>query len=265
MENESAEWQAPVPPEKIPPAEQPEMSEAATLGNIFFEPGRTFEDLKRKPRFILASIIICLLVTAYGFAVYYKIGDKGVRSFIAEQIDKSPQAGSMSGEQKAKAVDMQMTITKVVRFAMPIFVFISLLIGGLLYWAGAKAFGGTGGFLHAVSVWVYSSLPPAVVGMIANFIVLVFKSADEIDMATSQRGVIHANLGFFVNGKSAPVLATLIGTLDVFYIWGWILAAIGLRMTNRLSSGSAWAIVLILALLGTVFRVVGAFFSGNPI
>lgn len=265
MENqESFEPQASPPAERVE-GEAPQMSEAATLANIFFEPGGTFEDLKRKPRFILASIIICLLVTAYGFGIYYKIGDAGTRSFIAEQIDKSPQAGSMSSEQKAGAIDMQMTIAKVVRFAMPIFVFISLLIGGLLYWAGAKAFGGTGGYLHALSVWVYSTLPPAIVGMIANFIVMAFKSVDEIDMAASQRGVIHANLGFFVDGKSTPVLATLIGTLDVFYIWGWILAAIGLRITNRLSSGSAWALVLIFALIGTVFRVVGSYFSGNPI
>lgn len=264
MENENTESQPPSRPEKVE-GEEPQMSEAATLGNIFFEPGRTFEDLKRKPRFIIAAIIISLLVTAYGFAVYYKVGDAAVRSFVSDQIDKSPQAGSMSSDQKASAINMQMTIAKVVRFAMPVFVFISLLIGGLLYWAGAKAFGGTGGYLHGVSVWVYSSLPPTIVGMIANFIVLAFKSADDIDMAASQRGVIHANLGFLFDGKSTPVLATLIGTLDVFFIWGWILAAIGLRMTNRLSTGSAWAIVLILGLIGTVLRVVGAFFSGNPV
>ena len=265
MENQDAEFQVPPPPEKIPAEEQPEMSEVGTVGNIFFEPGRTFEDLKRKPRFVIAAIIISLLVTAYSFGVYYKVGEAAVRSFVSDQIDKSPQAGSMSGEQKQSAIDVQMTIQKVVRFAMPVFVFASLLIGGLLYWLGAKAFGGTGGFLHGLSVWVYSSLPPTIVGMIANFVVLALKSADDIDLAASQRGVIHANLGFLFDGKSMPVLTTLIGTLDVFFIWGWILAAIGLRITNRLSSGSAWAIVLIFALIGTLFRVVGAFFSGNPV
>src|SRR5215203_2057290 len=112
--------------------ETPQMSEAATVGNIFFEPGRTFEDLKRKPRFVIGAIIIALIVTAYGFMLYYKVGDAGVRSFIAEQLDKSPQASAMSTEQKANAINLQMTISKVVRFAMPIFVFVSILIGGLL-------------------------------------------------------------------------------------------------------------------------------------
>jgi hypothetical protein len=157
-----------------------------------------------------------------------------------------------------------MTIGSVVRYVLPIIVAIIMLIGGLLYWGGAKAFGGTGTFMHGWSVFLYSSIPPTIISSVANFIVLAFKSADEIDIAASQRGVIHANLGFFINGKSAPVLATLVGTLDLFMIWGWVLAAIGLRITNRLSSGSAWGVVLIFALLSTLFRVVSAYFSGNP-
>jgi len=265
MENqESAEWQAPPPPEKIAPIEQPQMSEVATLGNIFFEPGRTFEDLRRKPRFILALVVIALLSTMYTFGLYYKVGDAGIRQFITEQIEKSPQAGSMSSEQKAGAVSMQMTISKVARYAWPLIIAIIMLIGGLFYWAGAKAFGGTGTFLHAWSVFLYSSIPPTVIGMIANMIVLVFKSVDDIDYAASQRGVIHASPAMLLDGKAMPVLTTVVGTLDLFMIWGWILAAIGLRITNRLSSGSAWAVVIIFALLSTLLRVVSAFFSGNP-
>lgn len=262
-DRETTERQAPPSPEMLE-REEPQMSEAATLGNIFFEPGRTFEDLRRRPRFVMAMVIICILSTAYAFGLYYKVGDAGVRRFMTEQIDKSPQAGSMSSEQKANAVDLQMTIAKVARYAWPLIMAIILLIGGALYWVASKAFGGSGGFLHALSVFVYSSLPPTIVAMIANFIVLAFKSVDDIDYAASQRGVIHANPGIFFDGKAAPVLTTLINTLDLFMIWGWVLAAIGLRITNRISSASAWAIVLIFALIGIMLRVVGAFFSGNP-
>ena len=170
----------------------------------------------------------------------------------------------MSADQKSQAVDLQMTISKVGRFAFPVVMAILLGIGGLLYWAAAKAFGGEGNFLHGLSVFVYSSLPPTIISMVANFIVLLFKSAAEIDLATSQRGVIQASPAYFMSGKASPVLATLVGTLDLFMMWGWVLAAIGLRITNRLSSASAWAIVIIFALIGILLRVVGAFISGNP-
>lgn len=265
MNPENRDWQEPPLPEQVRADEQPpQMSEVETLGSIFIEPGRTFEDLRRKPRFILATVIIALLTTAYAFGLYYKIGEDGVRRFMVEQFDKNPQTSGMSGEAKENALNLQLTIQKVVRFAMPIFVVISIAIGALIYWLAAKAFGGTGNYLHALSVWVYSTLPPAVIGLIANAVVLIFKSADEIDLATSQRGVIQANPSFLIDGKAMPVLATLISVIDLFAIWGWILAAIGLQKTNKISSGSAWAITIILALVGVTLRVIGAFFSGNP-
>lgn len=245
-------------------SDPPQMSEVSTITNIFFEPGRVFEDLKRKPRFILGSILVALLFTAYVFGLTSKVGETGIRRAVIEQLERSPQGSSMSQEQKENAVSINLTIQKYTRFAMPVFVFISLLVGGLFYFLAAKAFGGNGGFLHGLSVWVYSSIPPTVIAMIANFLVLMLKSADDIDLTASQRGVIHANPGFLLNGKEMPVLTTIVSTLDVFMIWGWILAAIGLRITNRLSSGSAWAAVIIIALVGVLFRVVTAFIGGNP-
>lgn len=264
MENpDSAEWQAPPPPEKIV-NEQAEMSEIGTLIGSFFEPGRTFEDLRRKPRFIIASVIIALLVTAYGFGLVAKVGESGIKRAVVEAIEKSPQASAMSNDQKESMISMNLKIQSYTRYAIPVFVLAFLFLGGLFYFLGAKAFGGNGSYMQNLSVWVYSTLPPTVVGMIANFIVLAFKTSDEIDLASSQRGLIHANPSILIDGKAMPVLATLIGTLDIFMIWGWVLAAIGLRVTNKLSSGSAWAVVIIFGLIGLVFRVIGAYFSGNP-
>ncbi|MGD9589590.1 MAG: Yip1 family protein [Pyrinomonadaceae bacterium] len=249
-------------PEK--PAETAEMSEIATVTGVFFEPGRVFEDLRRKPRFIIGAVIIALFVTAYGFGLYYKVGDTGMRRFIAEQIDKNPQTSGMSAEQKSSAIDLQMTIQSVIRYALPVVIAISLVIGGLFYFLGSKAFGGNGNFMHALSVWIYSSIPPTVIGTIGSLIVMAIKSADEIDIAASQRGLIQANPSMLIDGKAMPIVATLLATLDLFMIWGWVLAAIGLRITNRLSTGSAWAVVIIIGLIGVLMRIVGAIFSGNP-
>ncbi|HEV7700862.1 MAG TPA: Yip1 family protein [Pyrinomonadaceae bacterium] len=263
-EQNSAEFEPPPPPPTPEePREEPQMSEAGTMGNIFLEPENTFKDLRRKPRFIIAGIIIAILVMAYTFGVQMKVGEAGLRSFMSEQIDKSPQGDSLSKEQKGNAIDLQMKISKYTTYALPIFVFISFLIGGLLYWAGAKAFGGTGTFTQNLSVWIYSGFPPAVVGMVANFIVLALKSADDIDLATSQRGLLHANLGFFV-GKEHAVISTILSTFDVFAIWGWILAAIGLSVVNKMSKASAWTLVLLITLVGLGFRLIGALLSGNP-
>ncbi|HEX8249029.1 MAG TPA: YIP1 family protein [Pyrinomonadaceae bacterium] len=264
--SESDEWQAPPPPPPVAVEvkEPPQMSEAATLGNIFFEPGRTFEDLRRKPRFILATVIMCVLTTGFLFTFMQKMGEDRYRRFFAEQVDKSPQAGSVSAEQKQQSINLQFTITKVVSYILPVFIIAGLALGGLIYWLAGKAMGGSLNYLHGVSVWVYASFPITVVSLLANFIVLFLKSPDEIDIAASQRGLISANPGFFVDGKEMPVLATLLGTFDFFQIWGWILAAIGLQKVAKISAGAAWSIVLIMALISLAWRVVQALLTGNP-
>ena len=93
--------------------------------------------------------------------------------------------------------------------------------------------------------------------MLANFLILFLKSADEIDISSSQSGLIHANPSFFLD-KGSPVLSAVLATFDLFSIWGWILAAIGLKIVGKISSGAAWGIVLIVALIGVAFRVVAA-------
>jgi hypothetical protein len=187
-----------------------------------------------------------------------------MKRFAEEQLEKSPQAASMKPEQKQQAVEINLTIFKVVKYLLPLFVIIGFAIGGLVYWLAIKAMGGSANFLHAVSIWVYASFPPTVVAMLANILILFLKSVDDIDFAEGQRGLVHANPSFFIDGKTMPVLATVLGTFDLFLIWGWILAAIGLKKVGKLSGGSAWAIVLIIALISLAFRVISALFSGNP-
>ena len=77
-----------------------------------------------------------------------------------------------------------------------------------------------------------------------------------------QQGLIHANLGFFI-GKEQAMLKTFLSTFDVFAIWGWILAAIGLTVVNKISKGAAWTLIILIALIGLGFRLIGAIFSGN--
>lgn len=260
------EWQAPPPPEQTnrAAAEAPQMSEAATLGNIFFAPAETFTDLRRKPRFILALLTMIVLTTAFQFLFVNKLGEERVRSFTLEQMEKNPQMQSASAEDKQRGVEMGMKISGIVRYLFPVFMLVGVAIGALFYWGAGKAMGGEGSFLHALSAFVYSSFPPTVIAMLANILILFLKSADDIDLADSQRGLLHANPGLFLDGKAMPVLTTLVSTLDFFQIWGWILAAIGLQKLMKLSKVASWTIVLILALIGLAFRIVGALTSGNP-
>lgn len=255
------EWQAPPPPADNKPVEEPaQMSEVGTLGSIFFEPGATFEDLRRKPRFLMAGFIIIILFTAFNILFIQKIGFEQI---IRARLESNERVQQMSAEQKQALIDQQSgPIVKGISYAAgPLVILIVFLIGGLIYWLGTNAMGGNSTFLRGLSVWIYSSFPPTVVSMLANILVLFIKSTDDIDIASSQSGLVQASPAFFMDAKSSPVLHAIIGTFDLFFIWGWILAAIGLRIVGKISSGAAWAIVLLVALLNVAFRVVGALFS----
>lgn len=267
IEEENDKWQAPPPPEKIEveAKEPPQMSEAATLLNIFIEPGKTFEDLRRKPRFIMAGLIILILATGYFFALQQKVGEENMRRETMQQLEKNSQFASLTPEQKKQSINMQMNIQKYSGFAFPIILIIMFLLGGLFYWLGVKVMGGSAGYLQGLSVYIYSWLPPAVVASIANFIILFLKSPDEINFISGQKGLIRANPTMFFDGKDSPVLTTLLSTIDLFAIWGLILAAIGLHIVGKISKSSAWAIVLIITLIGITWRVVQAYLSGVPI
>lgn len=247
-----------------PNEENAEMSEVSTLVNIFFEPGRTFLSFIAKPRFIFAMLLIIISVMAYQQLFWQRMGDERMSRFIATQVEKNPQVESMPADKKKEIVEQQVKFSKYGQYATPIFMFIFFAIGGLIYWLAGNAMGGAGSFVKGLSVWVYSSFPPTIISMIGNIIVLFLKSQDEIDIGLSQRGLLNANLGFLIDGKSMPVLATLLNTIDLFTIWGWILAAIGLKVVCKISSTSAWAIILILGLLSIAFRVVIALVTGNP-
>ena len=262
IEPNETEWQAPPLPEEITENKEPaQMSEVGTLGNIFFEPGRTFEDLRRKPRFILAGLIAVILISLFNFAFIQKIGFERI---IRERLESNSRVQQMPEADKQKMIEQQTgpIVQGISYAAAPIVTIIIFLIGGLIYWLGANAMGGSATFGQGIAVWVYSSFPPIVISMLANFLILVLKSADDIEISSSQSGLVHANPSFFIDAKSSPVLSAFLATFDLFSIWGWILAAIGLRIVGKISSGAAWAIVLIVALIGVAARVVPALFFG---
>lgn len=255
------EWQAPPPPnDNTPVAEPPQMSEVGTLGSIFFEPGRTFEDLRRKPRFLMASVLSVVVLAMFIGAFNSKIGYERI---VRERLEASSWYQNQPPEMQRKMVEQQSSpIVKYITFGVtPIIFFAFFFIGGLIYWGLTNAMGGSMTYLRGVAVWVYSGFPPLVVQMLANILILFLKSPDDIDTVASQQGLIHANPSFFIDTKSHAVLGAVLGTFDVFFIWGWILAAIGLRIVGKISTGAAWAIVLIGALLNVAFRVVGALFQ----
>jgi len=255
MSDPNQVFQAPPPPPfaPTPPPPEVEMSTPQTLTGIFFEPGRVFEALRSRPRFLTAGIIMLLLTIGVTVALFQRV-DMG--EFIRQEMDRSPRNAQMGPEQKEMAVKIGKIVGAVI---VPVIVVVEIAAGGAIYLLAVMAFGGTIAYKKALAVWVYSSLPPAVLGTIVALLVLFLKTPDTID----PKHLLVTNPGAFMNPEASPALTTLLSQFDILRFYGMFLAAIGLRKVAKISSGSAWTIVIGLWLIFVILSVAKAAIFGN--
>jgi hypothetical protein len=255
MSDPNQQWQPPPPPDlqSAPVETGPEMSTPATLTGVFFEPGRTFEALRRRPRFLIAALILFILTIGVTGLVFQRI-DMG--QYIRDKMEQNPRNAQQTEEQKELGVKIGKIIGAV---GIPASVPITLAAGAALYLLGVMAFGGSIGYKGSLAVWAYSSLPPAILGTIIAILVLFLKSADQID----PEHLLVTNPGAFMPTGSSPVLVAFLSQFDILRFYGLLLAAIGLRKVARISSGSAWAIVLGLFLIRAILGIASAAIFGG--
>lgn len=247
MSDPNQEFQPPPPPPlaPTPPVTGETMSTPATLTGIFFEPSRTFDALRVRPRFLVAGLILMLLTAIMVAALYSRV-DMG--EYIRQKMEQSSRGQQQTEEQK----EMGVRIGKIMGMVIPpVAVPIMIAAGAALYLLGVMAFGGSMSYKQSLSVWTYSSLPPTLLGVIVGVLVLFLKAAETID----PEHLLVTNPGAFMNAQESPVLTSFLSQFDLLRFYGMFLAAIGLRKMGKLSSGSAWGIVIGLWLIGLVLSV----------
>jgi membrane protein, antimicrobial resistance system len=245
MSDPNQQFQPPPPPPLATPEAGPQMSTPATLTGIFFEPGGTFEALRVRPRFLIAALILVILTTIVDVALFTRV-DMG--QYIRDKMEQSSRSQGQTEEQKEMGVKIGKYIGAV---APPLSVPIVIAAGAGLYLLGVMAFGGSIGYKKSVSVWAYSSLPPSVLGTVIALLVLFLKSPETID----PEHLLITNPGAFMNAQQSPVLTAFLTQFDILRFYGLFLAALGLRKMAKLSSGSAWGIVLGYWLIGLILAV----------
>lgn len=236
------------------------MSTAQTLTSIFFEPGETFTALRVRPRFLIAGIIMVVVFMAYYSTFVWRVGSETIARAQIESRSKDA-----TPEQIEQGLAMQNSpIVKAVTYAsFPLVFAVMFAAGAGLYLLGAMLMGKSLSYKQALSVWVYSSYPPMVVYVVINILLLFLKSADDIDPTAINSGIARANPSILVDTKTQPLLATVLGSFDLIQFYGLFLAAVGLKTLGKLSSGSAWSIVLAIWFVGLILRVVMSLIMGQ--
>ena len=230
IETNAPEYGAPVT-QPMQPAEPAKLNFMQRLIGIIFSPGATFEDINRKPTWLM-SVIISMLLVVCGTLIFNMTAkpdwDRIFRTQIKKQSEKSGQ--SMTPDQVEQRIEFSKRLVPffpaIAAVFMPI---IYILVAGIMA-LGMMLIQGQTTFKKILSVvswsWTGTTLVQSVVGIVA-VLVQDQETLNNID-PTQGVSIVPSHLGAFLpDGTSGAVMAAA-SSIDVFSIWYLIILSIGL-------------------------------------
>jgi len=230
---------------------QPAISPFGRIIGVFFSPKATFEDIVRKPSWVLPIVLLTLFSIGVSFAINQRIN---WREFMVQQIEKSPQAANMSAEQKEQRIEGGAKFSPMVTWAIgvcgPI---VFALVVALVMWGAYNLLGGANtNFGTSFAITSHAALT-GLVSSLLFILVLYLKAPGTVDMENP----VATNLAAVLLDDSAKWLVALLKSIDIFTFWTLILLAIGFATTNpkKLKGSKAFTIAFSVWAVYVVLRV----------
>jgi hypothetical protein len=251
-----------IPRRPAPEDAPPPLSPMERITTVFYDPKRVFENLHFHPRWLAGFLVIAIVSAIYHVAFVQRVGPEII---ALAPIEKTIESGFIPADRadQIREQTREAARSPLMRVVGPlneiggIFIFMCILAGLLLLLV--LVFGGRLNFWQALCVAVYSSMPPMVVEKLISLLLLYLKSPDELDPIKNQAGLVKADLSILFKASEHPVLYVIGSSIGLLTIYGLWLEANGLRYGGeKLSSASAWTIVLILWGLGLLLKIIGA-------
>jgi Yip1-like protein len=253
-----------IPQPALEPNAPVPLSPADRITRVFYEPDPVFKNLRHHPRWLAGFLVLVFFGVTYQLAVIQRVGPERLAEDRAGRIAEGGFLPPEVSPDDFKQAEIAKAISTATfdRLTLPLWgaggTLVFLLIVAGLYLLSVIAFGGKMNFWQALSVATYSSIPPTIILAILNLILLYTQPIDDIiPMRAQQQGLARADLSVLLSPSEHPFLYTLAGSIGLFTIYRLWLAANGLKNTaEKIKSGSAWAIVLTLWLLGILLSMV---------
>lgn len=205
---------------------RPAISPFGRVVGVFFSPKATFEDIVRKPSWILPVALLTLLSFCVSLAINQRIN---WREFMSQQIEKSPQSANMSPEQKEQRIEGGAKFSPIFTYAIGVLgPTIGILVFALVMWGAYNLLGGANtDFGTSFAITAHASLT-GLVSSLLFLLVLYLKPYGTVDLENP----VATNLAAILPDDAAKWLVALLKSFDIFTFWTLILLAIGFAATN---------------------------------
>jgi len=208
------------------PEQQQQISDFGRVIGVLTNPGATFADIVRKPKWILPVVLLCALGAAVGVVMNQKMD---WRSFFTQQMEKSGRADQIPAERKATILSAQ---TKWAPLTAPFFAPIAIvcltLIISLVYLLAFNVMAGAATkFKTALGIVAHAQLPHLISSPIA-MIVVYLKEYGDVD----PEHLLATSVASFLPNDAPHWLSVLGGSFEVFSVWSLALMGVGFAATN---------------------------------
>jgi Yip1-like protein len=235
-----------IPGSTSPVSAEPTKNPLERIIGVFVSPKATFEDINRKPDWLVPAILIVLvaLVVTYVFTSH-----ADMLELIRNQIEKSgktaPPDEALQSAVKFSVIISYVSVVVIVPLVM-------VVVSGILFGVFSFIFGVETTFKKIFAANAYASMPSLLKSVIAIPILFVKQPSEFGNPAD----VVQSNLSILFD-PSNKVLFTFGKMIDLFTIWFLIVLAIGVAgVSKNLTVKKSLTVIIVLWVI-VVVCVVG--------
>ncbi|MBZ5748796.1 MULTISPECIES: Yip1 family protein [Metabacillus] len=205
-----------------------------SLFGMIFSPGEQFERMRERPVIWWPLILVTILMTAVA-----------VLTALGTDYSAVPGMEMSAEDQEMMKIFGAVGAGVAGFFGTPI----SFLIFGLILWGIAKIAKSNVTFKQMFSLMIFISFI-TMIGQLLNQLIILAIAGDPTILLTSLNSFVGAT----------GILGAVLGTIEVFSIWYYILLALGLIKVAMLSKPVALTITIIFFAIGIgIAAITGAF------
>jgi hypothetical protein len=208
-------------------SQAPEMGLFSRIIGIFFSPGKTFQDIQRKPNWLVPAII--LVVISLGFVYLTKpIILKDAQTQALAQIEKQ----NLSEDQTEQALARAEKMTSIMIFVGPAVgsFIVFLILAAIWLFISNTILGGNATFSQMLGVTVYKDF----IGILAMLVKLPI-------ILAQQTMNIHFSLATFMpDSAQTTFLYKMLSKVEVFNIWIIAVLCIGIGIMSKTGAKKSW-------------------------
>lgn len=224
--------------------ETPHMGAFARVFGALFSPRATFQDIARKPSWLLPLLIIIILSMAITTVFGHRVG---WRAFMEKQNSQSrstqQRMAQMTPAQQEKMIETQVKIAPIAGYlgALVGFPIVALVIAAIFMGIFNATSSASLDFKTSFGVVTHSYMPFAIPSLL-GILILYLKPPDTVDL----QNLVSSNVDALLS-KSAPMWQQSTGaSLDVFTFWvlGLMAFAYSIVRPKKLKMGTtlAWIV-----------------------